>query len=151
MIMIESALVTYKGNVISYSTGSAGSVEFDFLSIWSAIKEDKNDINPVSNIIFFHVHPEGFLDLSETDKNCVKGLFMAIGKPFYFSIINFYTSDIFDVSFKMKCFLCNKDSIKELHILPDNSSLFGSMMDSLFTNSQLEFLKYLSYGCGGIF
>lgn len=149
--MIESALVTYKEKVISYSTGSSGSVEFDFLAIWDSIKEDKNDTSSISNIIFFHVHPEGFLDLSVTDKNCVQGLFMAIGKPFCFSIITFYTSDILDISFKMKCFLCDKDSIKEIHVLPDNSKLFGSMMDSLFINRQLEFLKYLSYGCGGIF
>jgi hypothetical protein len=149
--MIESALVTYKGKVISYSTGSAGSVEFDFLAIWDTIKEDKNDINTISNIVFFHVHPEGFLDLSETDKNCVKGLFMAIGKPFLFSIITFNTSDVLDISFKMKCFICDKDSVKELHSLPSNSNLFENMVDSLATNRQLEFLKYLSYGCGGIF
>jgi proteasome lid subunit RPN8/RPN11 len=83
----ESAVVLYDGELISYSVGSAGRVEFDFMEVW-AFKKTQKDFDP-AKLVFIHTHPEGFLDYSSTDLDCMKGFLLSFNHPVTFSIMTF--------------------------------------------------------------
>lgn len=91
--MNESAIVTYKRKIISFSRGKPCEVEFKFNEIW-AFKKATPDFDP-KHLAWFHVHPVGFgIQPSSTDLNCVKGLHIALGSVGGFCIICFKDKDL---------------------------------------------------------
>lgn len=92
----ESAIVVYYNEsgaieTICCSLGSPGAVEFDFEALWE-FKKEKKDFKP-DRLGFFHVHPPGFDELSTLDHECLKGLDIALGSGFGFSIVNYDKSN----------------------------------------------------------
>ena len=90
--MQEATLVLYENlndetAFVASSIGSPGQVEFPFEKIWK-FKKDYPLFNP-SCLKFFHTHPEGYIEYSNLDINCIKGLNLAFDFPVYFSIICF--------------------------------------------------------------
>ena len=102
--MRESSLITYEDSPLSrfdihFVTASLGtpcSVEFNFEKVWE-FKKNMGGFNP-KNLRFYHVHPEGFLNYSDTDLNCIKGLKIAFGHPIYFSILTFEHGSCLELS-----------------------------------------------------
>jgi len=90
--MKESSLILYDNFFIDASIGTPCSVEFNFEKAWE-FKKSIKDFDP-KLLKFYHVHPEGFLDYSDIDLNCIKGLNIAMGCPVYFSIITFLNNDL---------------------------------------------------------
>lgn len=80
--MRESSLVLCGEDIIDVQIGSGAEVKFDFDHVWAYRKHKEN-------IKFYHVHPQGFLGISGTDVNCMKGYKIALGIPSYFSVICF--------------------------------------------------------------
>jgi len=91
----EATLVIYDGMIIDVGVGENSSVEFDFLTIWNAIK--KHEFTGVYSapvifpwkkglLHFFHTHeyPIGF---SALDVQCMKGLNIAFGFSVSFWIL----------------------------------------------------------------
>lgn len=132
--MVESSIVKYKTDVIDYSIGTSCKVEFNFLNIWDTISKDK-EFNS-AHLVFTHVHPPGALGYSPTDFNCMKGFSIAFNGGIYFDIIIFDNYDLFSLSHICKSYYYRFNGVVELEI-NCNSGL---------KNSELLFLKYLSYG-----
>lgn len=136
--MRESAIVTYDENIIDYSIGTAGSVEFNFDRIWAHIKK----LGPVNfdkdKLEFFHVHPQGFISFSDTDENCMKGLNLALGIPIRFCVIAFENADLFNLKIRMKWAIYDRYE----------QNLQGIRIPS---RNELLFLKYLAYGINALF
>lgn len=96
--MVESAIVLYDDLLIDYTVGSSVHVDFDFQKIWkfkSYIKDFDANL-----LTFYHVHPEGCLWYSQTDKRCMKALGIAFGVQVHFSIICFGKIQPECISFK---------------------------------------------------
>ena len=132
--MIESSLVLYMEDIVDYNYGTESSVEFNFERLWVLRREEGERFKPFM-LEFYHVHPEGFCELSALDKNCMKGLSLAFGSDIYFTIIIFKNGDLFDTRSKQKAFYYNFKSgkIEKVTLEPLN-------------RDQLFFLKFLSYG-----
>jgi hypothetical protein len=81
----ESAIVLYGKKLIAATIGNPVSVEFPFEKIWD-FKKKCPLFNP-AYLRFYHTHPNGFSEYSETDVNCLKGLNLAFDFPVYFSIL----------------------------------------------------------------
>jgi hypothetical protein len=142
--MRESAIVVYNQEVVSVSTGTAASVEFDFEALWPYAKSDKEKESSISGLYFYHVHPRGFLELSNMDVNCIQGLLLALGKSFLFSILEFEKDDLIDTSYFMKTFLCeNNNGVTDMKNILDcdyhNEGVF-------LTLEHVHLLKKLAYG-----
>lgn len=131
--MIESSIVLHKGNIIDYNIGNFSSVEFNFERVWKYYKIE--NINS-TNLIFLHVHPRGLLELSELDKNCMKGFYQAFGKEIYFYIITYNDDDLFSISYNVVTYMITKNLIQKI---PEYQNI-------IINNNILLFLKYLSYG-----
>jgi hypothetical protein len=128
--MRESGIVLYDDQLVSVSVGTASHVEFDFMEIWE-YKKKSPDFDPF-DLMFYHVHPEGFLDYSSLDLECIKGLTIAFGYPIYFSIITFEGGDLNDLKYNRVNF----------------QFIDGKMNDAphfYLSNKYLLLLKYLSY------
>lgn len=130
--MIEASIVTYDGAIIDYKKGQATTVEFNFERVWHFIKKHSHMISPFA-LNFYHVHPPALLELSELDKNCMQGFYIALGFPIFFHIVVFDNDDLFDVFHTLKAFEYSKDSKWEKQVTTP------------LTNDQLLFLKQLSY------
>lgn len=137
--MRESAIVTYDENIIDYSIGTAGSVEFNFDRIWAHIKK----LGPVNfdkdKLEFFHVHPQGFISFSSTDENCMKGLNLALGIPIRFCVVVFENADLFNTKIDLKWAVYNRGFDHDPQYL------------RLPSRNELLFLKYLAYGVNAMF
>ena len=132
--MVESSIVIHRNDIISYSKGTAGQVEFDFEQIWCYCKIMERK---ASELDFYHVHPAGFLELSQTDVNCMKGFREAFGCQIKFYIITFTTSKMLSTLHNCLGYkITDEREIVELRNIEYNH---------LHKNSLL-FLKYLSYG-----
>jgi len=142
--MKESSIVVYNQEIIAVSTGTASSVEFDFKALWPYAKLDKEKVDTISGLYFYHVHPRGFLELSNVDVNCIQGLLLALGKPFLFSIIEFECDDLLDKAYFMKSFLCeNNNGVTDMKNILD----FGYHDEEVFlTLEHVHLLKKLAYG-----
>jgi hypothetical protein len=132
VVMRESALVTYNQKVIDYSTGTAGSVEFNFDRIW-AFKAKTSPFHPGA-LHFYHVHPPGVLCYSETDVNCMQGFNIAFDSHICFSIIVFKNSDLMSIYHEMKSYYYYQGITHE------------HMYLEIPSDELLLFLKHLSYG-----
>jgi hypothetical protein len=139
--MVESSIVTYPMNryltehdIIDYSVGSPGSVEFNFERIWMFKKTMGRDFNGLS-LRFFHVHPSGFDMYSELDMNCMEGLHMAFNSWIYFNIVLFQSDDLWDTKHKVRAYVYHAGGFVLEQPLPPRLS-----------PDQALFLKYLSYG-----
>ncbi len=141
--MKESSIVVYKTIVIAKSIGTAGTVEFDFDTLWHYAKIDALDTSNISKLYFYHVHPKGFLELSTTDINCIQGFIMALGKSIIFSIITFEKDELDNIEYYMKSFLCeNKSTGTNIKNIID----CGYQDENIFLNkTQVKLLKNLSY------
>lgn len=91
MIVIESAIVTYKDTMITSSTGSAVEVEFLFFEIKKFINNQRNF--DAGYLHFYHVHPKGFLQYSNKDFKVVKSLYKSLAICPLFSIICYKNSE----------------------------------------------------------
>ena len=102
MFRRESGIVTYGGDIISYSIGSGAQVAFDFDKVWSFARELGDSFNP-DLLHFIHSHPPGCNFYSLTDLNCIKGFNVAFNFPVRFSIVVFdnYETSIDDLNFNM--------------------------------------------------
>jgi len=77
-----SCFATKEDGIISItSNNSAGSVEFDFFTIWEYFKKNK----PM-DVCMIHTHPNGVDFMSQTDENMVHGWVLALGVPILFVI-----------------------------------------------------------------
>ena len=142
--MVESSLVTYKGGIIDYNVGTPASVEFNFERIW-IYKRHTDKLARLLNkpsqkfhnihLKFHHVHPSGFLTLSELDHNCMEGLRIALGEPIQFSIYTFDNSDPLDV-----------DNIKYNSYAHYHHMTEDVGENHRLSHSQLILLKRLAYG-----
>jgi len=131
--MVEASIVTYHNKIIDYSIGTPTSVEFNFERIWNYIKKLGSSYQPYL-LNFYHVHPTGISSYSELDKNCMKGLYQALGYPIYFVIVTFTSRELFDIQAQYNAFECiGVDEVKQ------------AWFPEYLTEDQLLFLKYLSY------
>jgi len=131
--MVEAALVTYNHKIIDYSIGKPFSVEFNFERVWHYIKSLGNSYQPYL-LNFYHVHPKGLTTYSELDKNCMKGLYQALGYLIHFVIITFESNDLFDIRAKYSAFECHGiENIKKAWI------------PEYLSDDQILFLKFLAY------
>jgi hypothetical protein len=135
--MVESSLVMYKNDIVDYNYGTASSVEFNFERLWMLRRKEGEYFKPFM-LEFYHVHPKGFCQLSDLDKNCMKGLAQAFGSDIYFSIVLFKNVSLFNTDCTQKAFYYDRKTkeIKKATLEPLN-------------DNKLLFLKYLSYGEGG--
>lgn len=133
--MIESSMVLHRGNIIDYNIGNFCSVEFNFERIWNYCKE--NNLKG-SNIDFVHVHPEGFLQLSDKDKNCMLGFQQAFKSEIYFNIISFKDNDLFSIESDFITY--------SLGINKNICTFYHNFKDIILEQNDILFLKYLSYG-----
>jgi len=133
--MIESSITIFNDKIIDFSRGTPTSVEFNFERIW---KYSKNTSLCSDLYHFYHVHPTDSLFLSETDKNCMKGLRLAFGMDINFYVITFLASeiDMFNTYYKMIWFTQQKEGYVEIEEDAKRRLL----------HNELLFLKYLSYG-----
>ena len=77
-----SCFATKEDGIISItSNNSAGSVEFDFFTIWEYFKKNKP-----KEVCMIHTHPNGVDFMSSTDRNMVHGWVLALGIPILFVI-----------------------------------------------------------------
>ena len=137
--MLESSLVTYRNEIIDYNIGTPTSVEFNFERIWSFKRSLKDKFYPI-HLKFYHVHPSGFLFLSNLDFKCMEGLRIALGEPIVFGIITFGSPDPLDVhniKYNSYSHYLDLDSKSYVEDLGENHRL---------SHSQLILLKRLSYG-----
>jgi hypothetical protein len=138
--MIESSMVYYGNELVCIDLGETYSVEFNFDRIWSFMQEKKkiNDWNPIL-LRFYHVHPEGFTNYSQTDLNCAKGFKIAFGSCLNFNIVIFKNSDINDLTHHLSCFEYD----------PEKPSILVTKTKDWYNKlgyEQLFMLKALSYG-----
>lgn len=87
----ESSMVLLRDNnfIVDVQVGNQAKVEFDFDKIWKAYQ---TITNTKKGLDFYHVHPKGMLELSETDKNCMGGYRLAFDEDFifHFTVISFF-------------------------------------------------------------
>lgn len=146
----ESSMVIGKDNkVLDFQIGTPVKVEFDFRSIWKKIKEYKYTKDDISNIHFIHVHPQGYLKMSDQDRICIKGLAMGLGTDILsFNIITFNSSDFDDVEYCSSAYmyiLAEDKIVPRLNLDPNipQSKVF------IMPGRSLLQLKYMSYGNKG--
>jgi len=108
--MVESAIVLYGNKIIDISLGTAVHVEFGFENVWEFKRTCKDFY--IHNLHFIHVHPEGFLNYSMTDLNCIQGLNLAFGDVVLFSIVCFKNSNMNDLSYGIRTFFYNKEMVE---------------------------------------
>lgn len=125
----ESAIVTHNSNIISFSVGTAGAVEFDFLKIWEYVK--KSGCDPCE-LAFYHVHPHSFQHYSSLDEECLAGFVLAFGGDIYFSIIIFENNDLCNLTYMQLSYQYINGMVEA--------------KDQPLSHDQLLFLKWLSYG-----
>lgn len=136
--MIESSIVKYGDQVVTVDVGKPSNVEFNFMKIRAFAQErKKRGFWDPRNLNYYHVHPEGFLNYSQTDLRCAKGLHLGLGVCRNFHIITFNSSDLNDETYNFSCFLYNPDHPDRLIPELDSEGLDGY---------SLYLLKALSYG-----
>jgi proteasome lid subunit RPN8/RPN11 len=110
--------------VISVTTNnSGGMVEFDFFTIWEALKT-----MDYKTVCMIHTHPSGFPVMSGTDWNMVYGWVQAIGKPILFVIIT---------DSEITCYLCfrspdNKNKVNRDIIKFKSNESFDSLCNVIY-------------------
>jgi len=130
--VVESSVVTYQGRIIDYSIGNAGSVEFNFERIWEFKRYMGEEFQPYL-LNFYHVHPEGLNIYSELDKKCMEGFWIAFGYPIYFTVITFFSSELFDLSLTYSTYeYSGRGAINQVDVVH-------------LSEDQILFLKHLSY------
>lgn len=84
MAFKEAAICLNNMDILDLQVGTPGQVEFDFIKIMDKYRKCTD---PNKHLLFIHSHPYGFGSAaSATDYNCMKGLFVGLGKPFSFMI-----------------------------------------------------------------
>lgn len=103
----ESAMVIDdNGAIVDCSVGSAGHVDFNFFKVWSYWVRNPDKQHKLR---FFHVHPRGFLAMSDVDVNCIRGFAMSLGINIdVFGIICFNSDKLDDLSHQLAVFSCDK-------------------------------------------
>ena len=139
----ESSIVLYfkdganAPQVVDFQKGTPGSVEFNFFRIWDLIKN--KGVKP-HQLYYYHVHPMGYLQASEVDKDCMIGWTKAFGtNVLNFNIITFKTLDLDQLSHEMVTYSCCKDTLKF-------STLGGLNIKHHLPKSIASLLKLTSYG-----
>lgn len=77
-----AAFWTPNHGCISLTTGTAGAVAFDFLTIWPLWR-----LEPQTIAVMVHTHPPGCICLSSTDRNMVYGWCLALRAPILFVVV----------------------------------------------------------------
>lgn len=111
----EKGLVLLDCEEICFDRGSFDEVEFNFLQVWEEIKNV--DLNN-HELVFMHTHSPNSSPLySSQDLKCMKGFYIALGKPINFVICSFLDDKVFDVNtVKVKAYKYDHDGIEDTNI-----------------------------------
>lgn len=142
----EATLVLYDGMIIDVGIGESSSVEFDFLTVWNAIK--KHEFTGIYSapviypwkkgvLHFFHTHESNTpLDFySALDVQCMKGLNIAFGFSVSFWIL---TLDAGLIQYKLR-----EDMIQKIQTIYFDD-FEGSTIDGIAVTKINKLLSKLS-------
>lgn len=122
-----SCFITDSQGILSLTTNnSGGHVEFDFFSIWEAIKRLETRPNRVCMI---HTHPEGFANMSGIDRNMLPGWRLAMGVPVHYLVVS---------NTEFSYYVCDRNAERKVHI--------SNVSDDVQISVMADYLLNILYG-----